>query len=226
MTTNETSFFRDKSPFDALKELVLPQLLSKKSASEPVRIWCAACSSGQEPYSLAIMLREEFPELVDRRIEIIASDLSNEVLARARQGKFGQFEVARGLSQAQLSRFFQRTGTDWQLKDEIRRMIQFSRINLIGSWPKMPPLDIVLLRNVLIYFDVATKQQILGRVCDVLTPDGYLFLGAAETPVNLCDSFQRVDFPRAGCYRRGRPDKLLRTAHSPAASNISRPVTT
>ena len=202
MTTNETSFFRDIQPFEALRQLVVPDLLERRAREKRLSIWCAAASSGQEPYSLAMLLHEHFPNIVATwKMQIIGSDLSAEMLDRARCGLYSQVEVNRGLPARLLVKFFEQRGLQWQLKDDIRRMVALRQVNLIESWPTLPPPDIVMLRNVLIYFDVEMKKTILGKVRRLLRPDGYLFLGGAETTMNLDDGFERVSFNRGGCYR-------------------------
>jgi chemotaxis protein methyltransferase CheR len=202
MTTNETSFFRDIQPFEALRQVVLPDLLERRAREKRLSIWCAASSSGQEPYSLAMLLHEHFPNIVATwKMQIIASDLSTEVLDRARSGLYSQVEVNRGLPARLLVKFFEQRGLQWQLKDDIRRMVALKQLNLVESWPPLPPPDIVMLRNVLIYFDVEMKKTILGKIRRLLRPDGYLFLGGAETTMNLDDGFERVSFNRGGCYR-------------------------
>jgi chemotaxis protein methyltransferase CheR len=201
MTTNETSFFRDLKPFEALAKIVLPERIQTKHADRVVRVWCAASSTGQEPYTVAMVWNEHFGALPGWRIEIYASDLSTEVLERAREGKFSQLEVNRGLPAPLLVKYFTKHGTEWHLKDDIRKLVQFRQINLIEPLPPMPPLDIVFLRNVLIYFDVKTKQDILAKVRRQMRPDGYLFLGGAETPLGLDDAFERIPYERSGCYR-------------------------
>ena len=201
MTTNETSFFRDLQPFEAMRKLVLPELLARREQERRLQIWCAACSTGQEPYSIAMLLGEYRPALADWKLHIRASDLANPVLERARRGAFTQLEVNRGLPAPLLCKYFQKLGTEWLVKEELRSRIEFFQMNLIAPWPVLPPLDVIFLRNVLIYFDVATKQQILARVRKVLRPDGFLFLGGAETTMNLDDAFERVPFERSGCYR-------------------------
>lgn len=204
LTTNETSFFRDLQPFEALRQAVLPELLQRRDKDRKLYIWCGAASSGQEPYSLAILLREQFPSLASWNLHILATDLSAEILDRARRGVYSQVEVNRGLSAQLLVKYFDRRGMEWQLKEDIRRMIEFRQLNLIEPWPAMPSPDIVMLRNVLIYFDVDTKKAILGKVRRLLRPDGYLFLGGAETTMNLDDAFERVAFDRSGYYRLRR----------------------
>lgn len=201
MTTNETSFFRDVHPFEALKRAILPELLTKRAHERRLHIWCAASSSGQEPYSVAMLLREYFPTLASWTIRFIASDISTEMLARSREGRYSQLEVNRGLPATLLAKYFQRQGTEWQIKEELRQMIEFQQVNLAKTWPSLPPMDIILMRNVMIYFDVATRKAILNKIYRLLRPDGYLFLGGAETTMNLDDAFERVEFDRSGCYR-------------------------
>jgi chemotaxis protein methyltransferase CheR len=201
MTTNETLFFRDVHPFEALHKNLLPELIGRRTTSRQLRIWSAACSTGQEPYTIAMMLREHFAELASWKIDILATDLSTEVLDKARKGTFGQIEVNRGLPARLMVKFFDQNGIDWQLKDEIRRMVEFRELNLAASWPPMAHFDVIFLRNVLIYFSSETKKAILARVRTLLRPDGFLFLGAAETTMNLDDAFERVQLGKAGCYR-------------------------
>ncbi len=201
MTTNETSFFRDVNPFMALERAVIPDLIAKRAASRQLRMWSAACSSGQEPYSLALLIRQQFPALIGWDLRILASDPSAEMLGRAAAGRFSQLEVNRGLPAPLLVRYFTRDGSSWQISDEIRQMIEFRALNLVQRWSTLPPLDVVFMRNVLIYFDMETKREILAQVRRVLQPDGYLFLGAAETTLNIDDAFERVSIGPAVCYQ-------------------------
>lgn len=201
MTTNETTFFRDVHPFDALRKVILPELLTTRAATKTLSIWCGAASSGQEPYSIAILLREHFPQLKDWRITFLATDLSTAMLARARAGRYSQLEVNRGLPAPVLVKYFTKQGMEWHLKDDIRTMVEFRELNLVERWPVLGPFDVVFLRNVLIYFDVETKKEILGRVRKTLHPDGVLFLGGAETTMALDDGFTRVQLERAVAYR-------------------------
>ena len=201
MVTTETSFFRDHHPFEALRKVVIPDLIGRRRAERRLHIWCAACSSGQEPYSLALLFREHFPELEGWKISLLASDLSQEVLARAREGRFNQIEVNRGLPAALLVKYFEQHGTDWQLKPALRGMVDFQEINLARPWPALPRMDLVLIRNVMIYFDVETKKAILDRLTRLLRPDGYLLLGGAETTFNLDDSYRRVETLKTGFYQ-------------------------
>jgi len=201
MTTNETSFFRDFHPFEDLKKIVLPALIARRSAERELRIWCAASSSGQEPYSLAMLIRESFPKLVSWKVHILATDLSTDILARAREGRYSQLEVNRGLPATLLVKYFEKRGCDWYLRDDIREMVEYQIVNLAGPWPFLPAMDIVMIRNVLIYFSVETKKEILAKVRRVLMPDGYFFLGAAETTFGIDTSFERVQLERATCYQ-------------------------
>lgn len=204
MTTNETSFFRDLYPFDALWKVVIPELLAEHAASRQLNIWCAAASSGQEPYTIAMVLREHFPELATWSVQFLATDLSRQMLVRAREGRFGQLEVNRGLPAPMLLKYFEKKGMEWQVRSELREMIEFREWNLIEPWRPLPLMDIVFLRNVLIYFDVETKRSILAKMVRVLRPGGFLFLGGAETTINLGDDFERLPFERSGCYRLKR----------------------
>jgi chemotaxis protein methyltransferase CheR len=201
MTTNETSFFRDVHPFEALRQHVLPDLLQRRAKLRQLRIWCGACSSGQEPYTISILLREHFPELSAWDVTILATDLSTAMLEKARSGCYRQLEVNRGLSGQHLVKYFERTGLDWRLRADVRSSVQFEPMNLIAPWRSTPSFDIVFLRNVLIYFDVDVKRSILGKVNQRLARDGYLFLGGAESTMNLDSSFERAPYERAGCYR-------------------------
>jgi len=201
MTTNETSFFRDFNPFEALKKFVLPELMARRATEKALSIWCAASSSGQEPYSISMLIRENFPQLSSWKIRILATDLSTDILARAREGRYSQLEVNRGLPANLLVKYFQKRGCDWHLRDEIRNMVEYQVLNLSSAWPSLPPMDIVMIRNVLIYFGIETKKEILAKVRKVLKPDGYFFLGGAETTFSIDDSFERVQFDRATCYR-------------------------
>lgn len=204
MTNNETWFFRDLHPFEALRHQVLPALIPLRGAVRRLNLWSAAASSGQEAYSLAMLMDEHFPELRNWSVRILGTDFSNAILNRARAGKYSQLEVNRGLPAAMLMRYFDREGLDWVLKPSVRGRVSFESMNLAEAWPARAPMDVILLRNVLIYFDIPVKQQILERARQALAPDGYLFLGSAESMLNLCDGFERVDCGRASCYRRKR----------------------
>ncbi len=203
MTTNETSFFRDVHPFEAFRDSVLPELINKRADSQKLSIWCGACASGQEPYTIAMVLREHFPELATWDIKFVATDLSTQMLEKCRQGKYSQLEVNRGLPVQLLMPYFDKKGMSWRVKEELRNMIEFQPLNLAGNWPPMPKMDIVWLRNVLIYFDVEMKKAIFQKVRDIMQPNGYLFLGGAETTMNLDDHFDRLQYNGTSCYRLG-----------------------
>lgn len=201
MVTTETSFFRDIHPFETLKKSVLPELIERRRSQRQLNIWCAASSSGQEPYSIALLLKEFFPELSSWRVNLSATDISQEMLERCRAGRYSQIEVNRGLPTPLLLRWFRQEGVQWQLDEQIRCLVSFSQLNLATPWPAMPKWDLVFLRNVMIYFDDAVKRAILGRVARVLARDGHLLLGGAETTLNLDDSFVRVEGLKAGFYQ-------------------------
>lgn len=201
MVTTETSFFRDVTPFEGLRLGVLPDLIARRASERRLNIWCAASSTGQEPYSLAMLIRESFPQLAGWVVNILATDLSTEVLSRAREGRYNQLEVNRGLPAKLLVKYFRQQGGMWELAEEVRRAVHFRELNLTRAWPAMPRMDLVMMRNVMIYFDVETKTTILGRVARLLQPDGYLLLGSAETTFNLNDSFRRVEHRNAGFYQ-------------------------
>jgi len=208
MTTNETFFFRDKTPFEHFRATVMPALLAARQSSRLIRIWCAASSTGQEPYSLAMCLKEMESAVAGWRIEIIATDLSNEVLEKARQGIYSQFEVQRGLPIQLLIKYFSQVGEMWQIAPDIRALVKYQRLNLLSAFPYLRPFDLIFCRNVLIYFDQATKIALLDRLAAVIAGDGYLVLGAAETVVGVTDSFKPVADKR-GLYaptpRTGKP---------------------
>jgi chemotaxis protein methyltransferase CheR len=202
LTTNETSFYRDIHPFDALRGTIIPQILRTRSAQRTLNIWSAACSTGQEAYSIAMLLRDHFPELNSWKVSILGTDLSEEVLAKARAGRFSQIEMNRGLPATLLAKHFRRDGLNWELAPEIRSMATFSKLNLIERWPQLPQMDVVFLRNVLIYFSPATKKMILEKIRAVMAPQAVLFLGAAETTMNLDAEFVRVQVGNQVFYTR------------------------
>ncbi|MEO6809559.1 MAG: protein-glutamate O-methyltransferase CheR [Isosphaeraceae bacterium] len=204
MVTTETMFFRDVLPFEMIRKVILPDLVLRRAAERRLNVWCAACSTGQEPYSFAILIREYFPELSAWEIKILATDLSRDVLSRAREGVYKQAEVNRGLPASLLLKHFRQQGTSWKLHDDVRTMVDFQEFNLVRTWPPLPPMDLVFLRNVMIYFDVETKKAILGRMARVLRPDGYLLLGGAETTFNLDNSYRRLNELKTGFYQVNR----------------------
>ena len=201
MTTNETSFFRDVHPFEMLKKNVLPELMKKRATTRQLSIWCAAASSGQEPYTILMLLREAFPELLTWKLNFIATDISQEMIERCREGCYSQLEVNRGLPAPLLVKYFSKIGTEWKIKDELRRMIDFRQMNLAQAWSALPAMDVIFMRNVLIYFDLETKKAILARVRRTLKADGYFFLGGAETTLNIDESFKRVQIDKAAYYQ-------------------------
>jgi chemotaxis protein methyltransferase CheR len=211
MTTNETFFFRDKTPFENFRSAVLPALLGSRRASRTIRIWCAAASTGQEPYSLAMALKEMEGSVAGWRIEIIATDLASGVLAKAQAGIYSQFEVQRGLPIQLLIKYFAKVGDMWQIAPEIRAMVKFKQLNLLADFSALGTFDLIFCRNVLIYFDQETKISLLNRLGRITASDGYLVLGAAETVVGLTDSFRTVPELR-GLYvpnvRQLRPQVL------------------
>ena len=199
MTTNETFFFRDKVPFDHIRETILPALITARAREKRIRIWCTAASTGQEPYSIAMILREFNAQLAGYRTEIIATDISGEVLARAKAGIYSQFEVQRGLPIQQLVKYFSQVGETWQIAPEIRAMVQFRPLNLLKDFSALGTFDLVFCRNVLIYFDQDTKIQVLNRIVRQMPETGFLALGAAETVVGLTDAFKPMP-DRRGLY--------------------------
>jgi chemotaxis protein methyltransferase CheR len=201
LTTNETFFFRDIAPFDALRETVIPKLIAQRAAQRSLAFWSAASSTGQEAYSLAIMLRENFPQITDWRIQIIGTDLSATVLKQARAGRYNEFEINRGLSPELIKKHFTHEGNAWTANAELRGMVDFRPMNLIEPWPRLPLFDVVLMRNVMIYFDVPTKQAILRNIRTTLQPQGSLLLGSAETTINLDAGWQSVGLGRATVYQ-------------------------
>ncbi|MGA2448120.1 MAG: protein-glutamate O-methyltransferase CheR [Polyangiaceae bacterium] len=209
LTTNETSFFRDQHPFDALRLHVMPQLVRARAESRSIFVWSAACSTGQEAYSIAMLLRDAFPDLKSWNIQIMATDLSGAAVERTAQGRYRQIEVNRGLPVSCLVKYFEREGTEWRIRPELRALIDARQLNLLDAWPTMPMVDVLMLRNVLIYFDVDTKRRILARVRRVLAPDGVMFLGGAETTLNIDDHFDRASFGNAVAYRLKNADARL-----------------
>jgi chemotaxis protein methyltransferase CheR len=201
MTTNETSFFRDIHPFEALRKFLLPELAARRAQERQLNFWCGAASTGQEPFSILMLIAEHFPDLLAWDIKFIATDLCGEALARARRGCFNQLEVNRGLPASLLVKYFVRHGADWEFREDLRRRVDFRELNLVRDWPLDTPLDFVFLRNVLIYFDVETKKSILARVRRWLRPGGFLLLGGAETTFNVDDAFERVVFDKSTFYR-------------------------
>jgi chemotaxis protein methyltransferase CheR len=215
MTTNETSFFRDTKPFTLFQETLLPYMIQNRASRKKVRIWCAACSSGQEPYSLSMILKDKEAQLKGWQFEIVATDLSEDILAQARKAAYSQFEVQRGLPITYLMKYFTQVGETWQLKDDVKNMVKFSTFNLLDDMSRMGQFDIVFCRNVLIYFDEKNKAQILGRIEKQLDKDGFLLLGGAETVLGITDKF--VPMPeKRGLYIK---NPALASATSTTASS-------
>ncbi len=200
MIVNETSFFRDHHAFESLRLDLLPRLIERRSSTNRLRIWCAACSSGQEPYTVAMTLREYFPELRSWDLHILATDISPEMVARTRQGKFSQLEINKGLPASLLVKYFERNGLEWTARPELSQLLDCRVLNLAGEWSIHEQFDLILVRNVLMYFTPATKQMVLGRVRQRLAPDGYLLLGSAETPLTLGPSLNYIRLDRACAY--------------------------
>ena len=199
MTTNESFFYRDKIPFDHFREGILPSLIKARASQRRLRIWCAAASTGQEPYSLAMILRDMAVQFAGWRIDILATDLSIEVLEKAKAGVYSQFEVQRGLPIQMLVKYFVQNGETWQISADIRSMVQYRPLNLLHDFNSLGPFDVIFCRNVLIYFDQQTKVNVLERCAKILEPDGFLLLGAAETVVGLTEAF-KPSTERRGLY--------------------------
>jgi chemotaxis protein methyltransferase CheR len=214
MTTNESFFFRDKVPFEHFRAVIMPALMAARAREKRIRIWCAAAATGQEPYSLAMSLKGIGPALAGWRIEIVATDLSLEVLDKAKAGIYSQFEVQRGLPIQQLVKFFSQVGEAWQIAEEIRAMVKFRPLNLLNDFSSLGTFDLVFCRNVLIYFDQETKIGVLNRMARQIPPDGFLILGAAETVVGLTSAFKPMADTR-GLYVPNVP-----AASSAPASNV------
>ncbi|MCW5730310.1 MAG: protein-glutamate O-methyltransferase CheR [Alphaproteobacteria bacterium] len=190
MTTNESFFFRDGKPFEIFRQQTLPSLIASRAQQRQIRIWSAACSTGQEPYSLAMILREEAARLAGWRIDILATDLSVEVLERAKLGLYTQFEVQRGLPIQFLLKYFAQVNDMWQIEPSVRSMVRFRQYNLLDDPTPLGGFDVIFCRNVLIYFDQPTKRLILDRMSQLIPPDGALYLGGAETVLGVSDSFK------------------------------------
>ena len=201
MTTNETFFFRDMAPYDAMKDRVLPNYIKERAALRTLTIWCAACSSGQEPYSIAMLIREHFPELAEWNVSIIGTDISGSILEKARKGVYSQFEINRGLP-PRFKKYFEKHKRGWQILPEIRNAVEFKKSNLIEDMPvRMHSADIVFLRNVLIYFELDVKKAILNQIQHIIKPDGVLFLGQSETVAQLNVPFEACRLGTASCFR-------------------------
>jgi chemotaxis protein methyltransferase CheR len=201
MTTNETLFFRDSKPFEALKTEIMPKLLDKLAAKKKLRVWCAAASTGQEPYSIAMTLLDTFPQLLSWDIKIQATDICSVALEKAKKGEYTQFEVNRGLPVQLLTKYFSQAGLKWKIKDSLKSIIQYQEMNLLSSWSIIEPCDVIFMRNVLIYFDEATKRSIMKSIPKVLTPEGYITLGGSEAIIDPEVKFERQTYAGAVFYR-------------------------
>jgi chemotaxis protein methyltransferase CheR len=201
MMNNETWFFRDHLPFEALRRVIIPEFIAERATTRRLAFWSAAASSGQEAYSIAMMLMEEFGGLPGWSISILGTDLSSAILERARAGRYRQLEINRGLPAKYLTKYFTRDGSDWVISPEIRSMVEFREFNLTVPWGILPKFDVVFFRNVLIYFEVEKKREIFSRIVTAMKPDGYLMLGSAETTYGLSDSFARVAWDKTAYYR-------------------------
>jgi chemotaxis protein methyltransferase CheR len=199
MTTNETFFFRDKLPFDHFRDTIMPALVAARAREKRIRIWCTAASTGQEPYSLAMLLKGMGAAISGYRIDILATDLSSEVLEKAKAGIYTQFEVQRGLPVQLLVKYFDQIGESWQLAPELRSMVQLRPLNLLNDFSALGTFDVVFCRNVLIYFDHDSKTAVLDRIARQIADDGYLVLGAAETVIGLTEAFKPLTDKR-GLY--------------------------
>ncbi len=201
LTTNETFWFRDMEPFDVLRNVVVPEVLQSAAARRKLTIWSGACSSGQEAYTIAMIMAEHVVPL-GWQVEIVATDISQQMLDRVAAGTYSQLEVNRGLPAPLLVKYFQKVGTHWQVTEDLRRMVTVRKLNLAQPFGVLPTFDIVFLRNVLIYFDTDTKRRILNQVRAVTAPGGALFLGAAETTIGLDDSWERTPMGRFTLNRK------------------------
>jgi chemotaxis protein methyltransferase CheR len=199
MTTNESFFFRDIKPFELFRQQILPALIKNRASSKTFRIWCAAASSGQEPYTLAMILKEEAAKLAGWKYEIVGTDISKEILAKAKEGIYSQFEVQRGLPVQLLLKYFKKKEDMWQIDSSLRSMIQYKEFNLLNDLKPLGKFDVVFCRNVLIYFDQETKTKVLDQISGLIPPDGTLLLGGAETVLGISDKFMPVKGQR-GIY--------------------------
>jgi chemotaxis protein methyltransferase CheR len=221
MMTNESFFFRDGKPFDQFKQVVLPRLLQNRAAQKSFRIWSAACSTGQEPYTLAMILKEEQAKLAGWRIEIVGTDLSRDALDRAKQGAYSQFEVQRGLPITLLVKYFTQVGDRWQISPELKTNISFRELNLLSDFTSLGTFDVVFCRNVLIYFDQPTKTKILEKISRMMPSDAVLYLGGAETVLGVTEKFAPMPAQR-GIYVHAA--EAVATAAATAAAAPKRAV--
>lgn len=201
MTTNETLWFRDAHPFETLQSTIIPELMQARQNTRTIDIWCAAASTGQEPYTIAMILKDAFPQLSGWRIRILGTDISPTALEKAHEGKYSQMEMGRGLPAKYMVNYFTRQGVNYQINPNIRAMVDFKLFNLAGNWPAMGPFDLIFIRNVLIYFNQETKNQIINKAEKLLRPDGKLFLGSTESLLNISHNLERETFGKTTCYR-------------------------
>ena len=201
MLNGETSFFRDHYPFEAIRTVIVPEMMQRRAGTRALNVWCAASASGQEAYSVAMILLESMPLLHDWKVDLLATDVSESMLQRARAGAYRQIEVNRGLPAPYLVKYFERFGEEWRVKERVRRMVRFGHMNLIEPWGNLPLFDVILMRNVLIYFSSETRRTILQSVLKSLRHDGYLILGGGETSLALDRTFESVRIGKAVCYR-------------------------
>lgn len=221
MTINETYFFRDKTPFDQFRSVMLPKMMAARAGEKRLRIWSAAASTGQEAYSLAMILEEHATKLAGWKIEIVGTDLSDAVLEKARKGVYSQFEVQRGLPTPMLLKHFNQTGDSWQISDALRAKVSFRQLNLLSDFAQLGRFDIIFCRNVLIYFDAARKQDILSRMSRILAPDGFLLLGASESLIGLRTDLSAHTEHRS-LFQRGSAAPAAEPA-SPAKTPVGMP---
>lgn len=202
MMTNETSFFRDVTPFEIVRNIVLPDLINADDKTHRIRIWSAGCSTGQEPYSIAMILSEMASKLRLWDIKILATDIVEGSLERAKAGIYSHYEVQRGLPVTYLTRFFNQRKMEWEIRPEVKRLVEFQRLNLLSGFSSIGTFDIIFCRNVLIYFDINTRMKVLKQFTDVLSPKGALLLGGAETPLNITNEFVRIEKEKGVYYKR------------------------
>jgi chemotaxis protein methyltransferase CheR len=223
ITTNETLFFRDGSPFDALQHKALPELIDSKAKTphaRRLRIWSAACSTGQEPYSIAMVLNELIPDIHQWDVHILATDISDAALKQASLGVYSAFEIERGLTPALLQRYFRRQGNAYKVKDELRALVSFGRQNLHEPFANLGPCDIIFCRNVVIYFTAAARRDIFNRLCNALVTDGYLFVGSAESLADLGPRFTPHHHCRSVFYRPNQPQRAVHELVKPAIEGV------
>ena len=201
LTTHETSFFRDQAPFEALRAELLPKLIQKRTRAQALTIWSAGCSSGQEPYSIALLIADSFPELSSWKVKIYASDINPFLLEQARAGTYSTLEVARGLPKQLLDKYFSHSQNGFQIDPAIKAQVEFNEINLIKPWPPFAA-DIIFLRNVLIYFDSKSRKKVLASIHKTLAPDGYLVMGTAESTRYLHAGFISAQLPQTNAYKK------------------------